>query len=117
MPLFPSARRVPRCCASPLPLLSTAAAAESALSPPRYQKWPAHDGGTSPREIKYCAAPARVRLHDAILPTLWPALQYPVAAYPRSARVKIGRKKKPLRAAEIQIPSASLRARIGPRPP
>src|SRR4029077_11194210 len=101
----------------PVSLLSTAAAGESALSPPRYQKWPAHGGGTPPRGIKCRAAPARVRLRDAILPTLSPALQYLVAAYPRSARVKIGRKKKPLRAAEIRIPSASLRARFGLRPP
>src|SRR5258708_26320070 len=97
----------------PMSSLSTAAAGESALSPPRYQKWQAHGGGTPPRGIKYRAAPARVRLHDAILPTLSAAAPPPPPPCPPSARVGIGRKKKQPRAAEIQIPSASLRAPLG----
>src|SRR5260370_7905967 len=97
--------------------LSTAAAGESALSPPRYQKWQAHGGGTPPRGIKYRAAPARVRLHDAILPTLPAALQYPVAACPRSDRAEIGQKKKRPAWPQIQIPSHSPRPHHAPPPP
>src|SRR4030095_11147261 len=81
------------------------------------QKSQAHAAGTPPRATRCHVTPAPVRPRDAISPAPQPAPQCPASICQPNARAKTARRKTPPRAAEIQIPSASLPERIGPKPP